>query len=105
MKCYLVRTHDFINVQAGCLISWCLFFFRLHLFFHSGTIKPRSFRAWSAKYHVIIVFILMLPIIFLCVWETVGLVVGSYSDYGQSYVQNVGTVGGTGNQMRGACKR
>ena len=47
----------------------------------------------------------MLPIIFLCVAETVGLVVGSYSDYGQSYLQNVGTVGGTGNQMRGACKR
>ena len=84
------------------------FFLRLPFvfsFFPSGTIKPRSFRAWSAKYHVIIVFIFMLPIIFLCVAETVGLVVGSYSDYGQSYLQNVGTVGGTGNQMRGACKK
>ena len=53
---------------------------------------------------MIIVFIFMLPIIFLCIAETVGLLIGSYSDYGQSYLQNVGTVGGTGNQMRGACK-
>ena len=101
MNCYLVRRNNLVNVSiTGRLIACVLF-----SFFHSGTIKPRSFRAWSAKYHVIIVFIFMLPIIFLCVWESVGLVIGSYSDYGQSYLQNVGTVGGTANQMRGACKK
>ena len=67
-----------------------------------GTIKTENFRGWANKYHVVVIGILCVPIVFLIMFESVGLFMGSYGDYGQQYLQNVGTVGGAGNQMRGS---
>jgi len=66
-----------------------------------GTIKQRTFRAWASKYHVAGAIIFCIPLIFICAWEGVAIVMGSYSTTGQKNMQNSGQVGGYSNQIRG----
>ena len=58
-----------------------------------GTIKQRSFSAWASKYHVVGALTFCIPLIFVCMWEFVGMVVGSFRDTGQIHMQNSGNVG------------
>ena len=60
-----------------------------------GTIKQRSFSAWASKYHVVGALTFCIPLIFVCMWEFVGMVVGSFQNTGQIHMQNSGTVGST----------
>ena len=58
-----------------------------------GTIKRRSFTAWAGKYHVVGALAFCIPLIFVCMWEFVGMVLGSFQNTGQIHMQNSGTVG------------